>query len=229
MTLVQEAPSIMQRLREETRSLHDAAERSVFQQALAAGKLPREGYVDSLAQLLCIHCALETHLRRCGADVPAIGAVIRDHQFQEQNLRDDLRHFGRDPESVTPMPAARDLVDSIDRAAAENPVALLGYHYVLEGSKNGAKFIAARVRAAYGLNDSDGTRCLDPYGPRQRERWIAFRQDMDAVGFSRGETTAIFAAAATTFAGLTRLYDDLWRDGEAREAAYGHIRTFSKS
>ncbi len=210
MTAVQDAPSIMTRLRDDTRALHDAAEKSGFQQALFAGSLPRERFVESLAQLLCIHRALEAHLRTAAATSPAVGTVVRDYQFQEPHLREDLRHFGRDAESAVPLPATREMISSIDRAARENPVALLGFHYVLEGSKNGAKFLAERVRTAYGLNGADGTRSLDPYGPRQRELWGAFRQSMDAAGFSQAEMAAILDAAATTFTGLTDLYNGMY-------------------
>lgn len=210
MNAVQDAPSIMTRLRDDTRALHDAAEKSGFQQALFAGTLPRERFVESLAQLFCIHRALEAHLRAATPNSPPIDAVVREYQFQEPHLREDLRHFGRDAESAIPLSATREMISAIDRAARENPVALLGFHYVLEGSKNGAKFLAERVRTAYGLNGTDGTRSLDPYGPRQRELWGAFRQSMDAVGFSQAEMAAILDAAATTFTGLTDLYNGMY-------------------
>lgn len=207
MTLIQDAPSIMHRLRADTRPLHDAAEQSSFQRALLAGSLPRERYVDSLGQLLFVHRALEGHLRRRAAAHPAIAAVVREEHFQEENLCRDLDHFGRDAAAAVPLPATRALISAIDRTADDNPVSLLGYHYVLEGSKNGAKFLVDRVRAAYGLSGPHGVRYLDPYGSRQREVWAAFRRDMDAVGFSAAETAGILAAAAAMFAGITRLYD----------------------
>ena len=210
MTAVQDAPSIMTRLRDDTRALHDAAEKSGFQQALFAGTLPRERFVESLAQLFCVHRALEAHLRAAATTSPAIRAVVHDYQFQEPHLRDDLQHFGRDADSAEPLPAARELIAAIDRAARENPVALLGFHYVLEGSKNGAKFLAERVRRAYNLDGPAGTRSLDPYGPRQRELWGTFRQNMDAVGFSQAEMVAILDAAAATFSGLTDLYNGMY-------------------
>ncbi len=233
---------IMDQLRDETRGQHDRIERTAFAAALASGRLPREAYVESLAQLLVVHRALERHLRAAAGGGPSahrdggraepdgrggghcdarVRAVVREHQFQEANLRADLGHFGRDAEAIAAHRAALDLVEDIERTAAERPVGLLGHYYVLEGSKNGAKFLAPRVREAYRLVDGRGAAYLDPYGTEQRARWAEFRAAMNGLDLSEGERAEILRAAGATFTALTRMYDGLYDApaGEAQRAA----------
>lgn len=200
--------SIMQCLKEETQTLHTEAERQPFQQALLAGTLPRDTYADSLEQLYLVHRTLEAALRRHAPTVPAIASVVREYQFQEIALRSDLACFGRAVEPVEALPPVRAFLDEIEATSASNPVALLGYHYVLEGSKNGLKFLADRVRKAYQL-DGAGTAYLDPYGSEMRSRWAQFRQDMDAVGFAPDESRRIIRAACSAFEHLTAMYRTL--------------------
>ena len=70
----------------------------------------------------------------------------------------------------------------MDRLASEQPMALLGILYVLEGSTNGSKFIARKVRPAYELPATgEGSAYLDPYGDVQPARWQEFKAAMDAL------------------------------------------------
>lgn len=202
----------MDRLREETRGLHEAAEKTDFQQAVLSGRLPRERYVESLAQMLVVHRALEAHLRRLREARAEMRGLLQDYQFQEPYLRADLRFFGYDVESIVPNAATRETAAAIDELGGREPVAVLGCHYVLEGSKNGGRFLAEKVRKAYGLGGADGTRYLDPYGDQQRAYWQAFRDDMNRIAFSRAEMAAILKAASAAFVGITQVYERLFRE-----------------
>lgn len=206
--------SIMIRLKQETQARHDATEDGTFNQELVKGRLPLDRYVESIAQLFLIHRALEEKLRERRETIPAFQRVLRDYQFQEPYLREDLAHFGRDPESIKPLPATEKFVFAINRLAESCPVGLLGMHYVFEGSNNGAKFISKAVRRAYNLTERNGTTYLDPYGENQREYWQAFKDDMNAVGFSPDEATAIVHAACGAFDLTMQLHRELY-DGVA--------------
>jgi heme oxygenase len=205
--MLNETTTVMDVLKESTRELHTAAERHPVEQALLAGTLPRETYVLYLAQMLCVHRALESHLREHECEAP-FSAVLHEHQYQVPYLVEDLRFFGVDPDSVGASPGTGRLVDEIRETAARHPVALLGYHYVLEGSNNGSRFIARAVRAAYRL-DQDGTRYLDPYGDKQSEYWQSFRQAMVSVDFGENDIGHIVATAKGMFAGLVSVFDDV--------------------
>ena len=81
--------------------------------------------------------------------------------------------------------------------------------YVLEGSTNGSKFIARAIRREYGLGEGPGASYLDPHGELQQERWQAFKRDMDDVGFTETEASAIIDAACRMFRALTDVSDEL--------------------
>jgi heme oxygenase len=159
--------------------------------------------------LLFVHASLEGRLRQLASANGVVRGIVDDEQFSESHLVEDLRHLGSDPRSHRPSDGTTELLSHLDHRAATCPVALLGSHYVLEGSKNGGRFIARAVRRAYGLSDA-GTRYFDPYGDQQPERWRAFRASMDAAVFASDERAAIVETACETFAGITRIMQALW-------------------
>ena len=161
--MTEETQSVMQRLRESTRDLHDAAEHHDFQRAFAQGSLPRDRYVGYLGQMYLVHKALEQRLRSAAETSEAIRAVVDERQYQVPYLVEDLEFFDVDPDSIEPLPATQRLIDEIEQMASE-PASLLGLHYVLEGSNNGSRFIARGLMPAYGMAPGPGLRYLDPYG-----------------------------------------------------------------
>ncbi|NUP88373.1 MAG: biliverdin-producing heme oxygenase [Candidatus Sumerlaeia bacterium] len=207
------ASGLPDRLREETRPHHDAAERHPLQAALARGTLPLETYVAHLEQLLLIHARLESWLLSESSREPRLLSVADPAHFQEANLRADLRHFGG-AESPSPTPATRRLLDHIDQVAASCPIGLLGFHYVLEGSKNGGRFIAIAVRRAYHLEGA-GTAYLDPHGEQQRPLWQAHRQRLGAIAVTPAEADVIIDSAKALFVAIAATGDDLLAAGEA--------------
>lgn len=206
---------VMERLKTSTQPQHDAAEHHPVQRALFKGRLPREGYVEMLGQLFLVHRALEESLRALLGARPALRSIVQDWQFQEPYLRDDLSFFGFASESIAPMPATVALLATIDRATRETPLAILGMHYVVEGSNNGSRYSAMAVRKAYGLPAGKGDRYLDPYGESQRERWAGFKTAMNASSFSEREAEELLLGAGAMFDGIARMSDDLLR----------HVRT----
>lgn len=206
--MTEETPSVMQRLRESTRDLHDAAEHHDFQRAFAQGSLPRDRYVDYLGQMYLVHEALEGQLRRAAGASEAIRAVVDERQYQVPYLVEDLDYFGVDPGAIEPLPATQRLIDEIEQLDTE-PASLLGLHYVLEGSNNGSRFIARGLMPAYDMVPGPGLRYLDPYGDEQRERWLAFRTTMDEVDFSPEDSDRLVESARRMFQGIVDVSDDL--------------------
>ena len=200
--------TVMTRLREETRDLHASAEGKDFQRRMLSGESNRDEYIEWLGQMLLVHRALEAPLRRLWASDPAF-APLREEQFQEPYLLADLAVLDDDPAGHAPLPATAALIADIERAAAEDPLALLGYHYVLEGSNNGNRFIARRLAPALGLTPGQGDRYLDPYGEAQPALWARFKQDMEAVGFAQAQADQLVAAARRMFAGIGAISDEL--------------------
>lgn len=201
--------SLMGALKQTTAGLHLEAENHPFQKALAAGKLDRNAYIAYLDQMLLIHRTLEEALRELRRCYPMLAEVILDEQFQEPHLRSDLAYYGAaDPAGVA-MPCVVAYQQRVERLRAERGMELLGHHYVLEGSKNGAKFMARSVRAAFGLTPGAGDRFLDPYGEEQRAKWLRFRSEMDRVPFTREQREAILVGACDMFRTMIRLAEEL--------------------
>lgn len=199
---------VMARLKQSTREYHEVAENHAFQKALAGGTLPREAYVRYLGQMLLVHSTLEQRLRRHESD-PAWAAVVRHDRFKEPNLRHDLSYFGVNPAEVPPVPATNRLVADLRSLGDDAAGRLLGYFYVLEGSTNGSRFIAKRLRQCYGLTGNDGVSYLDPYGDAQRQNWEEFRRNMDAVEFEESQIAQLLDGAREMFGAITAISSDL--------------------
>jgi hypothetical protein len=139
--------------------------------------------------------------------VPPVAAVIHDRYFHTPALASDLAYFEVDLHRASPLAPTRMLVDVIEGVAGRAPLALLGFAYVLEDGKNGGRQIAKRARLAYRLRPGQGVAYLDPYGEKQRQRWLDFMVDMEAVGFEPKEIAVIADAAGLMLASLVTIMD----------------------
>jgi heme oxygenase len=192
-------------LRNETADHHRRAEQHEFQQQLVRGTLPQALYIRWLGQMLLVHSVLEGHLERLVMRDPGLRALFDDSRRKVPALRTDLQRF-RSGEFAAALPAAARLIELFDRLSRERPRALLGAFYVLEGSTNGSKFIARRVRPAYGLPDTGpGSAYLDPYGDLQPARWQEFKAAMDALQLPVDDVAQMTLAAQQTFDGIREL------------------------
>jgi heme oxygenase len=198
----------MERLRTETRDLHDQAEQNQWQGRMVRGELTRSDYERWLGQMLLGHRALEKELRSLPLDQFPYTAIRSEH-YQEPYLRADLEHFGVDPETIEPLAATAALIGRIEELAREQPLALLGFHYVLEGSNNGNRFIAKRLREVYELEAGAGDQYLDPYGERQREVWKRFKEDLGSAELSAEDQDLLVASAREMFQAIYDISNDL--------------------
>jgi len=204
-----DARPITDRLREDTKQLHTRAEKGPLQEALVKGELPREVYADMLEQMRLVHEALERELEVRRHEVPAIERVVRPEQYRLGHIDADLAFYGRSSEGIEPLPATAGLVERIERVSRERPLALLGLHYVLEGSNNGNRFIAKAVAGGYGLEGEEGLRTLRPHGDRQPEVWAAFKSQLLACELSEEEMETLVAAARDMFQAIIDIHDQL--------------------
>jgi heme oxygenase len=184
-----------------------AMKKHPLQRDLTAGLLPRAAYVAWLGQLFFVHRALEWHLGRLRAAVPPLASVVRDHYFHTPALASDLSCFGVDLHGLTPLPATTVLVELIEGLADRAPLTLLGFDYVLEEAKNGGRQKAKRARLAYRLTAGQGVAYLDPYGEKQRQRWLDFKVDMELTDFEPWEVVVIADAARSMLESLIAIMD----------------------
>lgn len=199
MTIADPGTALSERLKLETREAHEIAERHPLQRMLLSGTLPRTTYGSYLGQLLLVHRELDAALLRIRGARPELGLLIEEEQMQTPHLEADLDFFGVEAESIVATPSLHRIIERIREASRRNDVELLGFHYVLEGSKNGSRYIARSVRRAYGLEGIEGTRSLDPYGELQPQKWKSFKSALDALSMTPEESSRIVAAAFAMF------------------------------
>jgi heme oxygenase len=197
---------IMARLRDETADLHHQAETREFQQRMFRGELGRPEYVAWLAQMWHVHRTLESELVRART-ADARFVAVRDEHFKAERLAADLDALGAG--RPAPLGSTARLLARIEAAGRDEPLRLLGYLYVLEGSANGNRILARRMLPTLGLDAATAGRYLDPYGDRQREVWVEFKSDMARFEISPAQGDALVGAARELFAGISELSSEL--------------------
>jgi len=199
MTTATTMTPIMDRLRAETRDAHDATEAIPFSKAMLERTLPLEQYVGQLAAYRVVHRALD-HALATSAN-PAVRSIWRDDLTKAQLLERDLEHFaGVDLVACGhALQAAEAFASAIKAKAANDPLALLGYLYVLEGSTLGATVLRVHLAAAYGLEGDGGLAYYSPYGHAVMPHWKQFKERMNAVPLDAGEQGRVLAAACDAF------------------------------
>lgn len=199
------------RLKTETAELHTRAERAPLQAALIQGRLDRAAYATFLGQMLLVHEALESAVESAATKHPGVRAMWSADQKKAPLVREDLAFYGVNPSSIAPLPETRAVLDLIAKRSSEHPEVALGLHYVLEGANNGNQFIARVIQKVYALEGPLGTKSLDPYGPRQREVWGAWKSSLNAQQFTGPEQDRIVEGAAAMFQGVIDVSEAVWK------------------
>lgn len=182
--------TLPERLRAETRDLHDRIEASV---RIGGEGFTKTDYVTFLASTYGFVAPCETALRR-----RELGAVLADleDRFKEARLAGDLVACGVSPGSVprcTELPPLETTADA------------LGYLYVLEGSSLGSQILVRQVHDA--LGDSVPLAYLTGYGSRTGAMWQSFKRALAEHGSAApAEQDRVIASARATFASLTTWY-----------------------
>jgi len=199
MTTTDDTRPLTQRLKEDNWDLHQLAEKDPLPAHMVAGTLPKDEYVRMLGQMYLANRVLDQRIRERRQEVEMLRELVADRQFQESYLEADLKHWGADPAAQRPMQPTQDLIDLIDDYAANNPLGLFGLHYVREGANNGNKFVAMKLKKAWGVEGGEGFTYLDPYGEGQRPLWERFKRNIDKIELSEEEKADVVAAARKMF------------------------------
>jgi len=181
-------------LKEATRSVHNEAETSDFQRQLGTGSVSLEAYKSYLSQLYLVHNALERGL----AASSETNEIATPWQFQTDFLDRDLKALDVNIGDIQPFTATSELLFRIEQNSRSNPLALLGYHYVVFGSKHGGKYIAVQIRKKFGF-EGEGCLYFDPYGTNFQTHWLEFRAGLDKVSTSQASAAVVLEAAKEMF------------------------------
>lgn len=201
--------TVMDLLRESTSEMHNSAEANEFQHRLSAAKVQKDELAQYLEQLYLIHQSISSLIEQSQSTNPALRHVVRDYHHDLTCIVNDIEYLGGKPEQATPLKATAELVVSMNKTAKSETAALLGYLYVLEGSTNGAKFLAKALRKGLELPENAGASYFDRYGDQQRERWNGFKQSMNEVDFNEQERAKLVSTATETFRTFGKIGDEL--------------------
>ena len=212
------------RLKDDNWALHQIAERQETPGSLIKGNMPREGYVAMLGQQLLINQVLDAAMDQAISQDPRVGELVLREQFLSPYIAEDLEFFGVNTDAILPNPGTARFIDDIE-AHRDEPLYLLGLHYVRLGACNGNRFVARVVRKAYELG-VEGTRYLDPFGESQRDKWTDFKAALDGLPFNQEEQDAVFNGTRAAYVAAINL--DLTEARSADELLAKHGKTLDK-
>lgn len=217
---------ITKRLKDDNWDLHQIAERGESPASMIKGTISREDYVSSLAQGRMIHAALDRAVEGAVEKEPMIGAVLKESHAFEPWYAADLAYFGADAGSIDPTPGAARFIAHIE-AHADDPMHILGLHYVRLGATNGNRFVARKLRGVFGIEDErGGMAALDPFGEGQRGEWMSFKEALDALPLDEGQRDALFAGTRAAYVLTINL--DLEDEMSADELLAAHGKTLDR-
>ena len=200
----------MDELKATTFVAHARLQEAPFFEALVACQLPLESYVGQLRALTTIHGVVEGTLS--GSQHPAIAAVWRDDLRKVPLLHQDLRYF--EPRALADNREAvaetLGVADHLRLASLEQPLELLGWLYVLEGSTLGGQMLRGQYARAFRLPGEEGLAYLGSYGRAVPAHWAEFQQRMNGLSLTPEETAQILQAASGAFTRLKAIFQALY-------------------
>ncbi|MBF0290177.1 MAG: biliverdin-producing heme oxygenase [SAR324 cluster bacterium] len=206
--------TLMDQLKKETRKSHNQLEKLPYFQALAEGNLGRDSYIAHLRALSVIHGVMEDQIMR--ANDPILGIVWNNGLCKMPLLIQDLHNL--DHENVQDLPAVVDasveLTRKIRLRLQQDPMSMLGYLYVFEGSTLGGAVLKQQLSKAFGLSDNMGMSYVAQYGDDKRKHWDQFKKKMNSVQLQEDEKQRIVQAAHELFEGLMPVFEGLHPIGQ---------------
>ncbi|WP_395056093.1 biliverdin-producing heme oxygenase [Polaromonas sp.] len=202
------APSVLTRLRLETRAEHDAVERVLD---LMGRGITLKAYRQQLARFYGFYGPLEAALlSRFGqltnqlAGDTSQWSVLPLRLQKTRLLLRDLQHLGMATED---LPLCRKL------PPVQTQAEMLGCMYVMEGATLGGQLITRHVRATLGVTAATGGAFFEGYADDTGKMWQAMRQLLVRRAVNGSTEDAMVKSAIATFASLR-----VWCDRSATAA-----------
>lgn len=200
---------IMDRLRSETRTVHDQVEQLPYFMALANAALPRDSYRGYLGALKIIYEDLEAALN--ANEDPVVMSVWHSGLGKRSLIAEDMAWFEMSEEQMLPDSrlAALIIAEDIRYRSIHDPISLLGYLYVFQGSDLGGMVLRGQVEKNF-HPEKVSLAFLSDKNKTIKQRWDEFSQKMNAAVSGPEDGSRIIAAAAETFAALSGLFKTLY-------------------
>ena len=202
--------NLMTRLKEGTKEYHAKLESLPYFNALIKHQLPMECYVNQLRSLSVIHGVLEREI--AASKDSRLSAIWNDQLRKFTLLQEDLDFFKPRvlPGDNRATQAALAMTEKIRLGKIENPIILIGYLYVFEGSTLGNSMHRPDITATYHLNGREGCRYYSSYQEDVQDHWNHFANKVNSIMDDPDSYDAVIEAAHEAFAGLESLYQELY-------------------
>ncbi|MEM6332209.1 MAG: biliverdin-producing heme oxygenase [Planctomycetota bacterium] len=205
------------RLKAHTADLHQQAGSSPFAHRLINGQIQLHEIATLLRHALLVHQELESHaqplIERCEA-FARLNPTWRQRSRSIESAIDELPA----PASSEPMEITTRFCADLRAAAEQDPLAIAGGFYVVEGANNGNRMIYPNWRKTLGDRAAALEPYMDPHGPGQPAAWAAFKEALNAIQPSKETADSIARTAQSTF----RYYLDLYDSFDTPLAAESH-------
>ena len=203
---------LAERLREDTRELHTAAERAGVMRKLLRAQLDRRAYCALLRNLHEIYVALESALAR-RATHALVGPVVFPALFRQAALADDLNllHGAGWAGDLPLQPAAAAYVRRLREIDATAPGLLVAHAYLRSlGDLSGGQLLRGIVTRSLGLVRGVGVRFYDLGSTAEVTLHLqAFRAALNALPVDEECAAAIVAEARSAFERHAQLFMQL--------------------
>ena len=186
-------PSVLTRLRLETRSEHEAVEQVLDLMGVLTNNTYRQrlvqfyGFYSPLEAALQARCSIESN--SCSLEVSQMSMLL-PRLHKSLLLRQDLHHLGV---STAAMAQCRTL------PPIQTLAQVLGCLYVLEGATLGGRMITEHIQATLGITPTTGGSFFDGYAGQTGRMWNAMRQTLLSGAVDAQAENAMVASAIATF------------------------------
>jgi heme oxygenase len=187
--MTSDKPSILERLRSETRPQHDRLEEVAGSEKLATGTLSPAEYLKLLKANYVAHRRLEGAV----LDMPEMKKLLADRQ-KASLLEADLRQAGIDPDLTW-----EELEQVLPPLQLQNQHQALGAQYVMEGATLGGVVILRALLQHPQLQALQPFHYYGCYGGDNGKRWSQFRKIMLALVQSPQEEEEILKGSLSAY------------------------------
>ncbi|CAN5742420.1 biliverdin-producing heme oxygenase [soil metagenome] len=211
ITDTEAAPAFSATLRDRTAGDHQHAERSPFIGALMAGTLPRDGYVDMLAQHWYAYAAIEG-AATSWADDPVVSPFLHPGLERLPALTADLNDLAGIgwAEAFGATEATVRYVARLLEVGATWPGGYVAHHYTRYlGDLSGGQHIGRVAARTYGLTPEHGGRFSRFEGVDATAVKSGYRTALDAAPWDAEEQERVIAEIREAYRFNTEVFADL--------------------
>jgi len=221
---------LMSRLKQESLPLHARLENIPFIVALSNGKLPLASYVSQLRAFASLFGTLERVfsyinqfiesgtvyqtllLETVSIMEPSVCTAMGIEERRFVYLTRDLDCFERllFPEIIEVRHHTDTMAARIRFLAGEDPVSLMGYIYVLQGTMLGNRVHMPDVQQTFGINESNGARFYSGYGDRTDEYWAIYSGLMNSFDIDDKTADRVLNGTREAFDFLEKIHGALF-------------------